>query len=100
VGLHFGRKRGGRRWGRRPEERIRAGHGTPAPEGPVERPLTEGHKVHEAKVGEREILHRDALRKPRSVEEIAKLNEELAQDGERLARDRDRKTAEIRDRSL
>jgi hypothetical protein len=37
--------------------------------------------------------------KPRSAEEIAKLNEELAQDGERLARDPDRKTAEIRDRS-
>ncbi len=76
-------------------------------EGVVERPLTDEHKaeiaevrrVHEAKVAEREILHRDAVRKARSHEELAKLNEELAQDRERLARDRDRKIAEIRDRA-
>jgi hypothetical protein len=74
-------------------------------EGVVERPLTseqkaaiaEVRKVHEAKLAEREILHRDALRKARSHEEIAKLDEELAQDRERSARDRDRKIAEIRD---
>jgi hypothetical protein len=76
-------------------------------EGVVERPLTaeqkaeiaEVRRVHEAKVAEREILHRDALRKAQSHEEIAKLNDELAQDRERLARDRDRKVAEIRNRS-
>jgi hypothetical protein len=76
-------------------------------EGVVERPLTDEQKaaiadvrkVHEAKVAEREILQRDALQKASSHEEIARLNEEFAQDVERLARDRDRKIAEIRDRS-
>jgi hypothetical protein len=76
-------------------------------EGVVERPLTDEQKaaiadvrkVYEAKVAEREILQRDALLKASSQEEIARLNEELAQDVERLARDRDRKIAEIRDRS-
>jgi hypothetical protein len=76
-------------------------------EGVVERPLTDEQKaaiadvrkVHEAKVAEREILQRDALLKASSQEEIARLHEELAQDVERLARDRDRKIAEIRDRS-
>ena len=75
-------------------------------EGVVERPLSdeqkaaiaEARKVYEAKVAEREILHRDALRKARSHEEIAKLDAELAQDRDRLARDRDRKLAEIRAR--
>lgn len=75
-------------------------------EGVVEHPLSdeqkaeiaEARRVYEAKVAEREILHRDALRKARSHEEIAKLNEQLAQDRDRLARDRDRKLAEIRDR--
>jgi hypothetical protein len=76
-------------------------------EGVVERPLTDEQKaaiadvrkVYEAKVAEREILQRDALLKASSQEEIARLHEELAQDVERLARDRDRKIAEIRDRS-
>ena len=75
-------------------------------EGVVERPLSdeqkaaiaEARKFYEAKIAEREILHRDALRKARSHEEIAKLNEQLAQDRDRLARDRDRKLAEIRAR--
>jgi hypothetical protein len=75
-------------------------------EGVVERPLSserkaaiaEARKVHEAKVAEREILHRDALRKAKTPEEVAKLESELAQDRDRLARDRDRKIAEIRDR--
>jgi hypothetical protein len=76
-------------------------------EGVVERPLTdaqkaaitEARKVYEAKVAEREILHRDALRKARSQEEVAKLNDQLAQDCERFARDRDRKVTAIRDGS-
>ena len=76
-------------------------------EGVVERPLTdeqkaaitEARKVYESKVAEREILHRDALRKARSQEEVAKLNNELAQDCERFARDRDRRVAAIRDGS-
>ena len=76
-------------------------------EGVVERPLTEEQKaaiaearnVYEAKVAEREILHRDALGKARSHEEVTKLNDELAQDRDRFVRDRDRKIAEIRKRS-
>jgi hypothetical protein len=72
--------------------------------GTTERPLTDAQKtaiaevrrVHEAKVAEREILHRDALRKAKSPEEVDRANDELARDRERLAADRDRKIAEIR----
>src|SRR5262245_4778680 len=75
--------------------------------GTVERPLTaeqkaaiaEARRVYDAKMAEREILHRDALRKAKSHEEIAKLDAELAQDRDRLARDRDRRIAEIRERT-
>jgi hypothetical protein len=75
-------------------------------EGVVERPISnerkaemaEVRKVYEAKVAEREILHRDAMRKARSAEELAKLAEELARDLDRFARDRDQKIAAIRDR--
>jgi hypothetical protein len=73
-------------------------------EGVVERPVTEERKaeiaqirkVYEAKVAEREILHRDALRKAKSPEEVAKLDEEHARDRDRFARERDQKIAEIR----
>ena len=73
--------------------------------GVVERPLSDAQKasiaearrVYEAKMAEREILHRDALRKARTPEEFAKLGEELAQDRDRFARDRDRKIAAIRE---
>ena len=76
-------------------------------EGVVERTLTdeqkaaiaEARQVYEARIAEREILHRDALRKARSHEEVAKLNEELARDRDRLANDRDRKLAAIRGQS-
>ena len=51
----------------------------------------------DARVAEREILHRDALRKAKTHEEVAKLDNELAQDRDRLARDRDRKIAQIRE---
>jgi hypothetical protein len=72
--------------------------------GAVERPLTpeqkaaiaEARRVHDAKVAEREILYRDALRKATSHDEVAKLDAELAQDRDRLARDRDRRIADIR----
>ena len=75
-------------------------------EGVVERPLSdaqkaeiaEARKFYEAKLAEREILHRDALGKARSHEEVGKLNDELAADRDRLARERDRKIAEIRAR--
>jgi hypothetical protein len=74
--------------------------------GVVERPLTpeqkaaiaEVRRVHDARVAEREILHKDALRRAASAEDVAKLGEELARDRDRLARDRDRKIAEIRER--
>ena len=44
------------------------------------------------------ILHRDALRKAKSAEEIQKLNAELARDRDRAGRDRDRKIEELRKR--
>ena len=73
--------------------------------GVVERPLTEEQKkaiaearrVYEAKVAEREILHRDALRQAKSYEEVQKLNDELARDRDRFARDRDSKISDIRE---
>jgi hypothetical protein len=75
--------------------------------GVVERPLSEAQKaaiaearrVFDAKVAEREILHRDALRKAKTPEEVAQLADELARDRDRFARDRDRKIAEIRARA-
>ncbi|HEY7140556.1 MAG TPA: hypothetical protein VIE44_10685 [Methylomirabilota bacterium] len=73
--------------------------------GVVERPLSDAQKaaiaearrVYEAKMAEREILHRAALRQAKTAEEVQKLNEELTQDRGRFARDRDRKIAEIRE---
>ena len=83
-------------------ERLRRKH---QEAGVVERPLTDEQKaaiaeartVHDARVAEREIVHRDALRKAKTHEEDAKLDNELAQDRDRLARDRDRKIAQIRE---
>jgi len=73
--------------------------------GVVERPLTDAQKaaiaearrVYDAKIAEREILHRDALRKAKTAEDVVKLNEELAQDRDRYLRDRDRKIGDIRE---
>ncbi|HEY7542620.1 MAG TPA: hypothetical protein VIF11_20920 [Methylomirabilota bacterium] len=72
--------------------------------GVEERPLTEPQKaaiaearqVYQAKMAEREILHRDALHKAQSPQEVEKLEGELARDRDRLASDRDRKIAEIK----
>ena len=69
-----------------------------------ERPLTDAQKtaiaevrqVFTAKTAEREILHRAALRKAATREEVELLNENLRRDQERLASDRDRKIGEIR----
>jgi hypothetical protein len=58
--------------------------------------IAAARNVCEAKMAEREILHRDALRKARTFEEVAKLNEELQQDRDRATRDRDRQIAAIR----
>jgi hypothetical protein len=75
--------------------------------GVAERPLTdeqkaaiaEARQVYQARVAEREILHRDALRKAQSREEVEKLEAELARDRDRLASDRDRKIAEVKQHS-
>ena len=72
--------------------------------GVEERPLTdeqkaaiaEARQVYQARMAEREILHRDAMRKAQNHEEIEKLESELARDRDRLASDRDRKIAEIK----
>ena len=72
--------------------------------GVEERPLTdqqktaiaEARQVYQARMAEREILHRDALHKAQSREEVEKLESEVARDRERLASDRDRKIAEIK----
>jgi hypothetical protein len=74
--------------------------------GVEERPLTDEQKTsiaevrsfYQAKVAEREILHRDALTRARSHEEIEKLNQALQHDLDRLVSDRDRKIDEIRKR--
>ena len=87
--------------GRRAEECVRAGDGTVATQGSgtdeQKAAIAEARTVHDARVAEREILHRDALRKAKTHEEDAKLDNELAQDRDRLARDRDRKIAQIRE---
>jgi hypothetical protein len=69
-----------------------------------ERPLTDAQKaaiaevrqIFTAKTAEGEILHRAALRKAATREEVELLNEHLRRDLERLASDRDRKIGEIR----
>src|SRR5256885_6627953 len=74
--------------------------------GVEERPLTDEQKTsiaevrrfYQAKVAEREILHRDALAKARSREEVEKLDGALRHDLERLTGDRDRKIDEIKKR--
>jgi hypothetical protein len=76
-------------------------------EGVVERPVSderkaeiaEVRKVYEARVAEREILHRAAVRNARSPEELAQLEEENSRDRDRFARERDRKIEEIRKRA-
>ena len=84
-------------------ERLRQKEGGAAPK---ERPLTDAQKaaiaearnVYTARVAEREILHRDALRRAASREEADQLGLELRRDLDRLATDRDRKIAEVRGR--
>ena len=72
--------------------------------GAESRPLTEEQKtavaearqVYQARVAEREILHRSALAKAASAEEVEGLNLALRRDLDRLATDRDRKIAQVR----
>ena len=58
--------------------------------------IAEARQVYQARMAEREILHRDSMRKAQTREEVEKLEGELARDRDRLANDRDRKIAEIK----
>ena len=73
-------------------------------EGVVERPLTdtqkaaiaEARRVAEARLAEREIMHRSAMARAADPEAVARLEDEHRRDRERIAYDRDRKIEEIR----
>jgi IS1 family transposase len=58
--------------------------------------VAEARQVYQARVAEREILHRSALAKAASAEEVEGLNLALRRDLARLATDRDRKIAQVR----
>ena len=58
--------------------------------------IAEARQVYQARVAEREILHRSALGRAGSAEEVEELNLGLRRDLDRLATDRDRKIAQIR----
>lgn len=58
--------------------------------------VAEARQVYQARVAEREILHRSALAKATSAEEVEGLNLALRRDLDRLATDRDRKIAQVR----
>jgi hypothetical protein len=58
--------------------------------------IAEVRKRYDAKLAEREIFHRDALKKARDAEAAAVLEEQYRRDRERLSSERDRKIAEIR----
>src|SRR5262249_26841292 len=58
--------------------------------------IAEARQVHKAKGAELEILHQAALRKAKTPEEIAELNEKLRRDQDRLASERDCKIEAIR----
>jgi hypothetical protein len=58
--------------------------------------IAEARSVAEARLAEREIMHRSALGRATDPEAYAKLEEEYRRDRERIASDRDRKIEEIR----
>jgi hypothetical protein len=60
--------------------------------------IAEARQIYQARMAEREILHRDAVKKAQTREELEKLEGELAIDRERLANDRDRKISEVKQR--
>ena len=72
--------------------------------GVVKTPLTEEQKariaearaVAASRLAEREILHRDALRKARTPEEAGRLEEEYRTDRARIEADRDRAIEAVR----
>ncbi len=73
-------------------------------QGTEERPLTseqrtrisEIRKIYEARLAEREILHRAEARKTEDPEALEKLEEEYRRDRERITSERDRKIEEAR----
>jgi hypothetical protein len=73
-------------------------------EGVVERPVTdeqkaalaEARRVCEARLAEREIMHRSQRARAADPEMLAKLEQEYHRDRERITYDRDRKIEEIR----
>jgi hypothetical protein len=73
-------------------------------DGVVERPVTdeqraaiaEARRVGEARLAEREIMHRSNLARATDPEAFAKLEDEYRRDRERITSERDRKIEEIR----
>jgi hypothetical protein len=73
-------------------------------QGVEERALTDEQKAaiadvrrtYDARLAEREILHRDDRRKARDAEALQQLDEEYRRDRERLTGERDRKIATAR----
>jgi hypothetical protein len=73
-------------------------------DGVVERPLTdeqkaaiaEARRVADARLAEREIMHRQALARAADPEAFARLEEEYRRDRERIGYDRDKRIEEIR----
>jgi hypothetical protein len=58
--------------------------------------IAEVRRVYEAKLAEREILHRSSLRKTDDPEASEKLEEEYRRDRERITAERDRKIEDLR----
>jgi hypothetical protein len=73
-------------------------------EGVVDRPITdeqraaiaEARKVGEARLAEREIMHRSQRARAADPEALEKLEQEYRRDRERITSERDRKIAEVR----
>src|SRR5439155_20163239 len=61
--------------------------------------IVEARQICQARLAERENLHRDALGRAQRREEVDKLASELARDRDRLLSDRERKITEIKQRS-
>ncbi len=61
--------------------------------------IAEARSVHDAKVAERQILHRSTLIKTFDPQEREKLDEEYRRDLDRFASDRDAKIRKIREQA-
>jgi hypothetical protein len=59
--------------------------------------IADVRKVYEAKLAERAILHKAALRKAQDPAEIETLEEQYRRDRDRLASERERKIGEVRE---